>query len=217
MAAGMKTARTVLLCAACLMLSGCASLLPEWRLFQKKVPAPIVKPASQVETERRTADYIARTVEQPPQLKGMARDLSESLGKPEHPIAADATPDDAEERMAREWQKALRKQQEQLDQLNALLAASEGKKIEDTGINVFGFSVGAAGLALVVLCVMFPPLATILWAIFKRVSGALHATAQGIANFVKDNPDAGEKLKDYLSKTQDAAHKQIIRKLKSQL
>lgn len=218
MAAGMnRIAQVCALAVACLALTGCQSLLPEWRLFQKKVPAPIVKPAAQIETERRTADYIARTVTEPPQIKAMARDLSESLGKPEHPIAADTAPDDAEARMAREWQKVLLKQQEQLDQLNALLAKSEGKKIEGTGINVFGFSVGAAGLALIVLCVMFPPLATILWAIFKRVSGALHSTAQGIAEFVKDNPDAGEKLKDYLSKTQDAAHKQIIRKLKSQL
>jgi hypothetical protein len=191
--------------------------MPQWRLFQKKVPAPIVKPAAQIETERRTADYIARTVETPPQLKPMAADLSESLGRPEKPIPADTTADEAEARMRAEWQKALLKSQQQIDQLNALLAKSEGKKIEDTGINVFGFSMGGAALALIVLCVLFPGVATILWAVFKRVSGALSSTAKGISDFIKDNPDAGEKLKDALAKTQDAAHKQIISKIKAKL
>lgn len=200
-----------------LCLSGCASLMPQWRLFQKKVPAPIVKPAAQIETERRTADYIARTVQTPPQLKPMAADLSESLGRPEKPIPADTTADEAETRMRAEWQKALLKSQEQLAQLNAMLAAQEGKKIEGTGFNIFGFSVGFAGLALIALCVMFPPLATILWAVFKRVSGALTSTATGISNFIRDNPDAGEKLKAALAKTQDAAHKQIISKIKAKL
>jgi len=209
--------RTAALILACLLLSGCQSLLPQWRLFQKKVPAPIVKPAAQIETERRTADYIARTVETPPQLKPMAADLSESLGRPEKPIPADTTADEAEARMRAEWQKALLKSQQQIDQLNALLAKSEGKKIEDTGINVFGFSVGGAALALIVLCVMFPPVATVLWAVFKRVSGALTSTASGISNFIRDNPDAGEKLKAALAKTQDAAHKQIISKIKAKL
>lgn len=201
---------------ACLCLSGCASMLPQWRLFQKKVPAPIVKPAAQIETERRTADYIARKIEWKSPVKTMALNLSASIGRPERPIADD---DEAviEQRMRVEWDKVLLKEQDQRAELNERLTAQEGKKIEGTGYNIFGFSVGFAGLALIVLCVMFPPLATILWAVFKRVSGALTSTATGISNFIKDNPDAGEKLKGYLAKTQDAAHKQIISKIKAKL
>lgn len=210
----MRAAITVI---AFLALTGCQSVLPQWRVFQAKVPTPIVKPAAQVEVERRTADYIARTVEQPPQLKPMAASLSESLGRPEKPIPVETTADDAAERMAKEWQKTLLKQQEQLDQLNALLAKTGGKKIEDTGYNIFGFSMGLTGVILIALLVAFPPLATILWAIFSRISGALTATARGVSNFIKDNPDAGAKLKGYLAKTQDAAHKEVISKIKARI
>jgi len=200
---------------ACLCLSGCASMLPQWRLFQKKVPAPIVKPAAQIETERRTADYIARKIEKPEQLVPMAVQLSESLGEPERPITDEL--DAAEVRMEKEWHKALLKSQEQLAELNALLAKTEGKKIEGTGFNAFGMSFGLGTLILIILLVAFPPLGAILWAVFKRISGALTSTADGISKFVKYNPDAGEKLKGYLAKTQDAAHKQIISKIKAKL
>ncbi len=211
----MHAAKWIAVISACLLLSGCASLMPQWRLFQKKVPAPIVKPAAQVEVERQAAEYIARTVEKPVELKPIAIGLSKSLGVPEKPILeapAEAAPDfyDA-------WMKVLKKEQEQRDELNAMLAKTEGKKIEGTGYNVFGFSVGAAGLALIILLVMFPPLATIIWAIFTRVSGALTTTAKGIAEFVKENPDAGKRLKDKLAQTQDAVHKQVISKIKSKI
>lgn len=200
---------------ACLCLSGCASMLPQWRLFQKKVPAPIVKPAAQIETERRTADYIARKIEKPEQLVPMAIELSESLGEPEHPITDDL--DAAEARMAKEWHKTLLKSQQQLAELNTLLAKTEGKKIEGTGFNAFGISFGLGTLILIILLVAFPPLGAILWTVFKRVSGALSATARGVADFIKDNPEAGEKLKASLAKTQDAVHKQLISKIKAKL
>jgi len=195
------------------LLSGCTSILPQWRVFQKKVPEPIIKPASQIEVERQTADYIARNIETPVQLKPMSVRLSESLGRPEKPIQDQL--DEAEAYMNKSWQKELRKQQDQLDELNKLLTAQGGKKIEGTGINVFGFTIGGAGIALIVLCVMFPPIATILWTIFKRVSGALTTTAEGISNFIKDNPDSGAQLKSYLAETQDKVHKQVISKIKA--
>ncbi len=177
----------------------------------------MVKLPEQVELERKTADYIARKVEEPPQLKSMARKLSESLGRPKKQISDSDPVEETENDNLIDWQKVLLAQQEQLDKLNKALVKFEGKKIEDTGVNVFGFSMGGAAIALVVLCVLFPPVATVLWVIFKRVSGALFATAQGIKNYVKDNPDAGEKLKVYLGNAQDKAHKEIISKIKTKL
>lgn len=209
--------KRVLLVCILLLSTGCTSLMPQWRLFQKKVPAPIVKAPEQIETERQTADYIARTVEQPPQLRPMAAKLSESLGRPKKPIATDMTADEADERMMASWQKVLLQSQQQITELNALLAKSEGKKIEGTGVNMFGFSMGGATIALIVICVMFPPVAVILWTIFKRVSGALTTTAAGIARYVKEHPEAGEELKDTLEKTQDKVHKQVISKIKAKL
>lgn len=211
----MRAAKWTILLASVLLFSGCQSLMPQWRLFQKKVPAPIVKPAAQVELERQAAEYIARNVEKPVELKPIAVGLSKSLGVPEKPITAlpvEAGPDfyDA-------WMKVLKHEQEQRDELNAMLAKQEGKKIEGTGVNIFGFSVGFAGLALIALLVAFPPLATVLWAIFTRVSGTLSTTAKGIAEFAKENPDAGKKLKEKLAQTQDAVHKQVISKIKAKL
>ena len=42
----------LLLLGAILFLSGCSSLLPQWRLFQAKVPEPIVKNEAKLEVER---------------------------------------------------------------------------------------------------------------------------------------------------------------------
>lgn len=211
----MRKSSHIFLVLSVFLLAGCQSLMPEWRIFQKKVPAPIVKPAAQVELERQAAEYIARNVEKPVELKPIAVGLSKSLGVPDKPVMA--IPAEAGPDFYDEWMKVLKKEQEQRDELNAMLAKQEGKKIEGTGYNIFGFSVGAAGLALIVLMVMFPPLATIIWAIFTRVSGALTTTAKGIAEFVKENPDAGKRLKEKLAQTQDAVHKQVISKIKAKI
>ena len=63
-----------------LVLPGCSTSFG--RFFQTKVPTPIVKQEAQMEAERRSADFIARTIETPVELKPIAEALSQSLGAP---------------------------------------------------------------------------------------------------------------------------------------
>lgn len=197
----------------CLFLTGCQ--LPQWRVFQAKVPEPIVKAPRAVEVERQAADLLAKRIEKPAELIPVAQRLSASLGLPEKPLEGST------EELAPETVKALEREllrtQNQLDELNKLLTKNEGKKVEGTGINIFGASFSLGVVAIVVLCIMFPPIGLVLWSIFKRLSGALTSTAKGISNYISENPEAGEKLKGYLAKTQDAAHKAIIHNIKSKL
>lgn len=202
----------ILVCAVLGLLSGCTSLLPKWTIFQKEVPAPIVKPVKQIEAERQTADYIARVVEKPPELKPLAVSLSESLGHPEKPLVGAI--DDVETRMVKAWEKVLLQDQQQRESLDSLLAKYGGKKIEGTGYNVFGFTMSGAVIILVILVILFPPIGIILWSVFKRLSGALASTVKGVSNYIKENPESGQKLKGYLKDTQDLAHKKIISKVK---
>ena len=194
-------------------ISGCQ--LPQWRVFQKKVPGPLVKAESVVELERQSADFIARNVIEPPELKPIAEKLSQSLGAPKEPILE--SPAKAEDEFAKAWNKELLKTQEQIRELNDELAALNGKKVEDTGFNVFGPSMGLLVVGVVALLVMFPPLATVLWWLMKRASGALTRTAKGISDYIKDNPTDGQRLKEYLKKSQDAIDREVIAKIRAKL
>lgn len=206
--------RTLPVMALCLLLTGCQSLIPQWRVFQKKVPEPIVKTDSQREIDRQAADYIARTVETPPGLKPIAASLSESLGHPAKPIKVT---DDSEAKLQAMLAKALLQTQRERDELNTALTKTEGKKIEGTGYNVFGFAISGTVILVIALCVMFPPLAGIIWWIIQRAYGALSRTTAGIGKFMEANPDGGEQLKAFLSKTHDSADKNIIKKIKAKL
>lgn len=204
----------ILLVLSCFLLTGCSSFLPQWRVFQAKVPEPIVKNEAKMEVDRQVADYIARTVENPPELKPLAMSLSESLGHPKKPIKVE---DGAEERLQASLNKALLDTQRQREELNQTLTKTEGKKIEGTGVNVFGFAVSGTVLILIALCVMFPPVAGIIWFIIQRAYGALSRTTKGIGSFMEAHPDGGEQLKAFLSKTHDSADKNIIKKIKARL
>jgi len=197
----------------CLFLTGCQ--LPQWRVFQAKVPGPIVKAPRAVEVERQAADLLAKRIEKPVELIPVAQQLSASLGRPEKPLEGDTA--DLAPETVKALERELLRTQGELAALNKLLEKNEGKKVEGTGINILGASFSLGVVALVVLCIMFPPISLVLWTIFKRISGALTATAKGISNYVKDNPEAGEQLKDYLSRTQDAAHKAVISNIKAKL
>lgn len=194
-------------------ISGCQ--LPQWRVFQKKVPQPIVKPASVVELERQSADFIARNLLEPPELKPVAVKLSQSLGAPKEPILD--TPVEAESQFEKAWNKELLKTQAQIAELNKELQELNGKKVEDTGLNVFGPSMGLLVIGGIALLVAFPPLATILWWLMQRASGALTRTARGISNYVKENPNEGERLKNYLKQTQDTVDREVIAKIRARL
>jgi hypothetical protein len=202
----------LLLCVV--LFSGC-SMLPQWRVFQKKAPEPIVKTEKATEVDRQAADLIAREITAPIELKPVAIKLSQSLGVPEKPLTGEIAKvaEDATVAISKE----LVKVQKERDELNVTLSKIEGKKIEGTGYNIFGFSMSLSVIVLIVLCVMFPPLATVIWWLVKRISGALSRTTKGISNYVKAHPDQGDKLKSYLSNVHDVADKTIIAKIKAKL
>ena len=200
----------------CLMLMGSVGCqMPQIRVFQKKAPEAIVKSVEAKEVDRQAADLIAREIVEPKALQPVAIKLSESLGVPEQPLTGnvETESDVAVAALVDELVKTQKKREE----LNIALLKIDGKKIEGTGYDVFGFSMSLSLIALVVLFVMFPPLATLAWWLFQRVSGALSRTAKGVSAYVKEHPDQGDKLKSYLQAAQDRADRNIISKIKSKL
>lgn len=197
-----------------LMLAGCR--LPQWRVFEANVPAPLVKEEKQVEAERSAADLVARTITEPRQMIAVAQKLSESLGAPEKQI--DATDlNQARDKALVLLLKGIQRQQEQLDQLNAKLEKYEGKKIEGTGVNVFGFAVSLPVIGLIALCVLFPSVAGVLFWLLRKFKGALTATIKGIQDYKNDNPGASAAIVEKLDRAQDRSHKLLVRKIKSKL
>lgn len=204
--------RLSLLALCVVLFSGCQ--LPTWTVFQEKVPEPIVKSEEAKEVERQAADLIARKIEEPKELKPVAAKLSQSLGVPNEPLRNDNLLE-ASEKAVDSINEELVEVQEKRVKLNKQLSENSGKSIEGTGYNIFGFSMSLSMIALVVLCVMFPPLAMIVWKIFSGILGALKSTVSGINDYVKANPDQADRLKSYLKGKHDAAHKTIISKIKA--
>jgi hypothetical protein len=190
-----------------LLLSGCKT--PQLRIFQSKVPAPISKPAAQVEGERQAADYVARTITAPAESVPVAQKLSASLGEPEHRIEA-KTPEKGSNEAIKSLADGLKENQGQLVLLNERLSKVDGKKIEGTGFNMFGFAVSLPVLGLIALAIFCPSSIGVMWWLLKKTKGALVATIQGVQDFKESNPDIAVKLNTALAATQDAAHKATI-------
>lgn len=192
-------------------LAGCQ--LPQWRVFQAKVPEPVKKNEVQVETDRRAADLIARKIEKPVELKPVAVGLSESLGKPERMIEGPK----AAETSVEELRFSVVKTQEMVKKQNELLTKFAGREIEGTGLNLFGPGMGVVVIGLVVLGVMCPPAATAIFFLLRRTGSALKQTVASIEQFSKEEPVAAERLKDLQSKAMDKAHKELIKRVKVKL
>jgi len=199
------------LIAALILPSGCNA--PQWRVFQSKVPAPLAKPAIQVEAERASADLVARTVTAPSEIIPVAQKLSYSLGAPEHPITQ-ANQANAAKQAVTSLTMGIVEAQQLRDGLNDKLAKYDGKKIEGTGVNLFGFAVSLPVLGLIVLAIFCP--GVLLW-LLANSRGALIATIKGIQSFKAFNPSASISLNSALDSAQDAAHKALVKKLKAKL
>jgi len=194
-----------------MLLQACSST--QWRGFQSKVPAPLVKPATQVEAERASADLVARAVTAPPEIIPVAQKLSESLGAPDNPITQ-ANPAKAAKQATTSLTMGIVEAQKLRDDLNDKLAKFYGKKIEGTGVNLFGFAVSLPVLGLIALAIFCP--GVLLWLLAKS-RGALIATIKGIQSFKAFNPSASISLNSALDSAQDAAHKALVKKLKAKI
>jgi hypothetical protein len=201
--------RIAILCL--ILLVGCNA--PQWRVFQSKVPAPLVKSAVQIEAERASADLVARTITAPLEIVPVAQKLSESLGVPEHPITQ-ASHAKAAKQATTSLTMGIVEAQQIRDDLNDKLAKFDGKKIEGTGVNLFGFAVSLPVLGLIALAIFCP--GVLIW-ILANSRGALFATIKGIQSFKASNPYASISLDSALDSAQDAAHKALVKKLKAKL
>ena len=143
-------------------------------------------------------------MKQNPERK-VATSLSFSLGNPKT-IETDA------ETIAEGLNAENGRHQINADSLNVELAEFEGKKIEGTGIEIGGILNSGMLIGLIVLCVLFPPIVSVLFFLFKRASGTLKNVVGGIDEWAKGN-DA-ETLKNELSKRMDATHKKLVGKLR---
>lgn len=161
------------------------------RIFQTKVPAPIVKTEDQLDSERQGADLIAKTIETPVELKPVATALSTSLGAPKKSLFVGGQSfnlPQAANHASGDLQTSILQVQKQLDQLNIKLSKLQGKDIEGTGISILGPGMVTVVLVLIALGVFFPPALTLLAFAYRR----LKATASIVVAEVEKAAKAPE-------------------------
>jgi hypothetical protein len=185
----------------CFVLTSCGS----FRIFEKDVPSPIRKSEPHKESERQASRMLADRIEKPISAKQLATSLSFSIGQPKE-IQTDVS------KIKTDLEKHSGNYQSNVDSLNVKLAEFEGKKIEGTGIEIGGIINWGMMIGLILLCVLFPPIVSVLFFLFKRASGTLKNVVGGIDDWAKSN-DA-ESLKEELSKKMDSQHKKLVGKLR---
>ena len=195
-----------------LLLSGCSS-----RIFQSKVPAPVVKAEVQIEAERSAADLIARKIETPIELKPVAISLSTSLGAPKQSLVdvkAFSLPVAAKHADA-DLQDGIKTMQKQLAELNIKLTKLQGKEIEGTGFSILGPGVSMLVIGLIVLGVVFPPAFTLMMIAYRRLKQTASMVVEQIDEASKDPAAAVavKEIKTKLNGLMDTPHKQVIHDL----
>lgn len=189
-----------------ILLSGCTGL----EVMRKNVPEPIVKSEKQKEAEKVGANYLARKVEKPQEAKEVARSLSTSLGEP-------AKQEDDPNKIIKDLRENIRKQQEELDELNEELEQYQGKKVAGTGINVFGVGMSGSVIALVILCILFPPILTIIFFVIKNLKRTIECLVTGVQDLVEKDPPAGRDFLGAMSRRMDTSQKGIIKSAKKRI
>lgn len=201
-------------------MTGCQ--MPQWRVFQAKVPAVLVeKPKAQAEGERQAAAYIARVtappVTDPARVVGhihpVATALSSSLGEPLQAIQGD---DPAKTVAA--LRMGLKAKEQQLEAWKAFGRKHAGKELEATGINLAGPAGLTALLAVIAACVFIPGFGWVVLRVVPLLLGAIRQMAAGVESFAKDAPQAASQLKtDYLGRKMDRTHKRIVARVKKSI
>jgi hypothetical protein len=200
---------------AAFFVSGCQ--FAQWRVFEKKVDGKdAVKPAHQVEGEKRAAAYIvARTTPPVADPAGAVQDvnhvavgLSASLGVPDKPVAVE---DKAA--VVAALTAGLKAKEAQLEKWREFGRKYAGKPLEDTGINLAGPAGLLAVAGVAAACIFVPGfgwvllrLLPVLWGALRRAVGLVEAAAEKAPELISE-------LKQGLPSKEDAARK-IIRKAK---
>jgi hypothetical protein len=214
--------RSFILSIAFLLAFTACSLLPQYRVFQKKVdPSLADKPKAQLEAERRAADFIETRsaasspdpVKQLQEIHAVAADLSASLGEPQQaPGMADA------QKIIRELRAGLLQEQKKADAWKAFAKKYANTPLENTGIDLVG-PAGVLGLVgVVAACIACPAFGWVLLRLVPLLWGALKRMTAGIETFAREVPDAAEQLKvDYLARKMDSPDKRLVKRIKAKL
>lgn len=201
----------VLALVAFAMLAAC-SALPEWRVWQKKVPTD-AKPPAQEEAERRGAKLISirsaavepDPVKQLAEIHEVAAPLSASLGEPLKPVEVE---DHAA--IVAELRRGILAQQKRADDWRAFALKYSGKEIEGTGFDLAGPGALAAIAAVLALLVFVPGAFTAALFVYKRLRATIQTMAQAIEETDAVNPELGAKIKKRVADIGDKSHSKII-------
>lgn len=197
---------------AIFLVTGCA--LPQWRVFQTKVPTDAGPTPAVVEAQRAGAKFIERKsakVEANPAkqlaaIHDVAAPLSISLGEPAKPIKLDETSD-----TIAALNKSVLEAQAKADKWREFARKHGGTALEDTGINLAG-PAGLLGLiGIIAACVAFPPIGYLLLRALPILWGFFRSTTGAVAEFAEAHPAAAHDLKNTLSRKMDTAHKKLVR------
>lgn len=175
-------------------LSSCSS----FQVFEKKVPESIRKNKDHLDNEKSGAYYLA--INTTDQNQDVANALSRSLGSP-NKIEND--PKIIKKKLLENTQDYESK----IFELNKQLDQFGGKKIDGTGFSLFPFVSSFGFIVIIILLVLFPSLASVLFFILKRTKKAFENVIIGIKEFEKDNPESAKSLEEMLEKKLDKAEK----------
>jgi len=210
--------RHIIIALGLIALVGCS--LPKWTVFQKKIDPKLTAPSPvAIEAQREAAQFIEvkSTVVEPDaasqmrEIHTVAAGLSDSLGEPKKQITVRDYSGVIEELRAGKLAEQKKK-----EQWRAFAQKYANVPLEDTGFNLAG-PAGLLGLfAVIAACVACPALGYLILRVIPVLWGFFRSTTTAIATFAADNPDAGDELKNELSRKMDGAHKRLVKRIKPQ-
>jgi Sec-independent protein translocase protein TatA len=84
--------------------------------------------------------------------------------------------------------------------------------IKGTGVNLFGFGLSTSVIIIIILCILFPSVASFMWLVIRRLRRGLKTLVDTIEQ--SDEYDTTQDIKKKLSAKMDTTDKQLIAKIK---
>jgi hypothetical protein len=193
---------------------GC--IMPEARVFQKKVPVEQISPEI-LEGQRQGADYIEQKSASPgadpvktiEEIHAVAAPLSASLGEPEKKV----TPDSGEAVIAA-LKKALIAEQKKADDWKKFSQKYSGIQLEGTGIDLAAPGALLGVGTLIALFIFVPGTLSVALFVMRRLRLTLQQTVKSVEEFAAENPEAAASLKARQSSNLDRAEKAVVAQVK---
>ena len=193
---------------------GC--IMPEARVFQKKVPIEQASPEI-LEGQRQGAEYIEQKSASPgadpvktiEEIHAVAAPLSASLGEPAKKI----TVDDSEVVIA-SLKKALLAEQKRADDWEKFSQKYAGTQLEGTGIDLATPGVFLGIGTLIALFIFVPGTLSVALFVMRRLRLTLQQTVKSVEEFAAENPEAAVSLKARQSSNLDRAEKALVAQVK---